>query len=61
MSVSSVPQLVVDVKTEMAVSLVGIFAACVATYHVGKTGNWEPLAATSFALALTVLFVTAER
>jgi hypothetical protein len=61
MSGGSVPKLVVDEKVEIAVSLVGILAVCAATYHVGKTGNWRPLSATSIALALVVLFVTSER
>mgnify|MGYP006302170531 CR=1 FL=1 len=61
MSEAPVPKLVVDEKVEVAVSLVGILAVCMATYHVGKTGNWKPLSATSFGLALVVLFVTSER
>jgi len=61
MSEGSVPKLVVDERTEIAVSLVGILAVCVATYHVGKTGNWEPLSVISFGLALVVLFVTSKR
>ena len=61
MSEGAVPKLVVDEKVEIAVSLVGLTAVCVATYYVGKTGNWEPLSATSFGLALVVLFVTSER
>jgi len=61
MSEFSVPKLVVDEKVEIAVSLVGILAVCAATYHVGKTGNWKPLSATSFGLALIVLFVTSEQ
>lgn len=54
------PKLVVDEKVEIGVSLVGIVAVCVATYHVAKTGNWEPLSATSGGLALVVLLVTSE-
>jgi hypothetical protein len=61
MSEGSVPKLVVAEKVEMAVSLVGIFAVFAATYHVGKTGNWKPLSATSFGLALIILLVTSER
>ena len=60
MSEASVPKLVVDEKVEIGVSLVGIVAVCVATYHVAKTGNWEPLSATSGGLALVVLLVTSE-
>jgi len=61
MSESSVPKLVIDEKAEVAVSLVGIIAVCVTTYHAGMTGSWEPLSATSFGLALVVLFVTSEK
>ena len=61
MSESAVPKLVVDQKVEIAVSLVGILAVIIATYHVGRAGSWEPLSVTSFALALVVLFVTSER
>ena len=61
MSEGAVPKLVVDETVEIAVSLVGILAVGIATYHVGTTGNWEPLSVTSFALALVVLFVTSER
>ncbi|WP_440006620.1 hypothetical protein [Halomicrococcus sp. SG-WS-1] len=61
MTDSSVPKLVVDEKVEIAVSLVGIIAACAATYYVGKTGNWEPLSAVTMGLALIVLFVTSEK
>ena len=60
MSEVSVPKLVVDENVEIAVSLVGIVAVCVAMYHVGKTGNWQPLSAVSMGLALVVLFVTSE-
>jgi hypothetical protein len=56
----SVPKLVVDETVEVAVSLAGIVAVCAATYHVAKTGNWQPLSATSAGLALVVLFVTSE-
>jgi len=61
MSEVSVPKLVVDENVEIALSLLGIVAVCVATYHVAKTGNWEPLSATSIGLTLVVLFVTSER
>lgn len=60
MTRDSVPKVVVDQNVELAVSLVGIIAACAATYHVGKTGNWEPLTAVTMGLALVVLFVTSE-
>ncbi|MFD1589314.1 hypothetical protein ACFR9U_20240 [Halorientalis brevis] len=60
MSTDSIPKLIVDEKVELAVSLLGIFAVCAATYHVGKTGNWEPLSAASIGLALVVLFLTSE-
>ncbi|WP_121822044.1 hypothetical protein [Halostella salina] len=58
---NSVPKIVVDENVEIAVSLAGILAVCAATYYVGETGNWEPLSATSFGLALVVLFVTSEQ
>jgi len=61
MGENSVPKIVVDEKVEIAVSLVGIIAACIATYYVGKTGNWVPLSAVSLGLALIVLFVTTEK
>ena len=61
MTSRSIPKIVVDEKVELAVSLVGIVAVCVATYHAGNTGHWEPLSATSFGLGLIVLFVTSER
>lgn len=41
MSEGSVPKLVVDEKVEIAVSLVGILTVCVATYHIGRTGELE--------------------
>lgn len=61
MTENSVPKVVVDEKVEIAVSVVGILMACVATYYVAKTGNWEPLSAISMGLALTVLFVTSKK
>lgn len=61
MAENSVPKVVVDEKVEIAVSVLGIIAACAATYHVANTGNWEPLSAISMGLALVVLFVTSPK
>jgi membrane protein YdbS with pleckstrin-like domain len=61
MTRGSVRNVVVNENVAVAVSLVGVVAACAAAYHVGKTGNWEPLSAVTMGLALIVLFVTSEK
>lgn len=60
MTRDSVPKVVVDENVEIAISLVGIIAVCAATYHVSKTGNWQPLSAVTMLMALIILFVTSE-
>lgn len=60
MAQSSIPKVLVDEKVEIAVYVVGVLAASAAAYHVGETGDWEPLATVALGLALVVLFVTSE-
>jgi hypothetical protein len=58
MARDSVPELVVDERIEVGLSLLGVIAVAAAAYHTAQTGNWRPLMATSAAVTLVVLFVT---
>ncbi|AGB32896.1 hypothetical protein C488_09604 [Natrinema pellirubrum DSM 15624] len=60
MTENSVPNLAIDERLELCVSLLGVGAVIAAAYYTGRTGTWEPLMAVSLGLALVVLFVTAE-
>ena len=51
---------VVDEKTEVGLSLLGILAVTAATYYTGQTGNWQPLMTISVGLAAIVLFISSK-
>jgi hypothetical protein len=59
MSETALPN-VVDERTEVGASLLGVLPALGGAYYTGQTGNPFPLFAASTALALVILFVSSE-
>jgi len=52
---------VIDERTEVGLSLLGIIAVTAAAYYTGQTENWQPLMAMSVGLVAIVFFITSKK